>query len=113
MHDNICSRADKELTNTGAMNEVSQPLDPQQVRLLSHDEADGVHEIGLARPIGANHRHKRLEWTNFLVAPIRFEVVHLDGIDVEIMYNTIHYNYNGASMSTNCKKSDQTSINLS
>ena len=35
MHDNICSRADKELTNTGAMNEVSKPLDPQQVRLLS------------------------------------------------------------------------------
>ena len=83
MHDNICSRADKELTNTGAMNEVSKPLDPQQVRLLSHDEADSVHEIGLARPIGADHRHKRLEWTNLLVAPIRFEVVHLDGIDVE------------------------------
>ena len=93
MHDNICSGADKELTNTGAMNEVSQPLDPQQVRLLSHDEADGVHEIGLARPIGANHRHKRLEWTNLLVAPIRFEVVHLDEIDVErlctIQFTTI------------------------
>ena len=75
------------------MNEVSQPLDPQQVRLLPHDEADGVHEIGLARPIGADHCHKRLEWTNFLVAPIRFEVVHLEEIDVErlctIQFTTI------------------------
>ena len=77
MHDNICSRADKELTNTGAMNEVSKPLDPQQVRLLSHDEADGVHEVGLARPIGADHCHERLERANLLVASVRFEVVHL------------------------------------
>ena len=60
------------------MDEVSQPLDPQQVGLLSHDKADGVHEVGLARPIGADHRHERLERTNLLVASIGFEVVHLD-----------------------------------
>ena len=82
MHDNICSGADKELTNTGAMNEVSQPLDPQQVRLLSHDEADGVHEIGLARPIGADHRHERFERTNLLVTSIGLEVVHLNLMNV-------------------------------
>ena len=64
------------------MDEVSQPLDPKQVGLLSHDKADGVHEVGLARPIGANHCHERLERTNLLVASIGFEVVHLDEIDV-------------------------------
>ena len=38
----------KELTNTGAVDKVSKPLDSQQVGLLSHDKADGVHEVGLA-----------------------------------------------------------------
>ena len=59
------------------MDEVSQPLDPQQVGLLPHDEADGVHEVRLARPVGADHCHERLERANFLVASVRFEVVHL------------------------------------
>ena len=64
------------------MDKVSKPLDSQQVGLLPHDEADGVHEVGLARSIGADHRHERFEWTNLLVTSIGLEVVHLNLMNV-------------------------------
>ena len=64
------------------MDKIGQSAYTQRVGLLAHDKGDGVHEVGLARPIGANHCHERLERTNLLVASIGFEVVHLDEIDV-------------------------------
>ena len=67
----------KILTNTRAVDEVRQPLDSEQVGLLSHDKADGVHEVRLARPVGADYCHERLKRTNLLVASVGFEVVHL------------------------------------
>ena len=76
------------------MDEISKPLNSQQVGLLPHDKADGVHEVGLARPdklrwrrmkqffpyrpVGADHSHEGLERSYLLVASVGFEVVHLD-----------------------------------
>ena len=59
------------------MDQISKPLNSQQVGLLPHDEADGVHEVGLARSVGPDNCHEWLERANLLVASVRFEVVHL------------------------------------
>ena len=40
----------EQLTDTCTMDEISKPLNSQQVGLLPHDKADGIHEVGLARP---------------------------------------------------------------
>ena len=62
------------------MDEISKPLNSQQVGLLPHDTADGVHEVGLARAVGPDHGHERLQGPDLLVAAVGLEVVHLERV---------------------------------
>ena len=71
-------RAITRLTYTCTMDEVGEPLDPEQVGLLAHHKADGVHEVRLAGAVGSDDRHEGLDGPDLLVAPVRLEVVHLN-----------------------------------
>jgi hypothetical protein len=56
----------------------------QLLRAHAQHEADGVHEVGLARAVGPDDGGEVLEGTDVLVALVGLEVLHLQPVDAAL-----------------------------